>query len=331
MKLKHLLLLSLTSFFLFSCNQEENNEVRIPNFNYPESITFESSLSAYNIFDGVASDLSPSSEYHLLELSSVLFTDYAYKQRLVKLPSGEKMSKLSDGRIDFPDGTILVKTFYYYEDERDTSGDKNIIETRLLIKENDTWNIATYEWNNAQTDASLSLQGVDKQISWVDKNGSSQSTQYHLPSQNECITCHQSDDVMKPIGPTVRNLNRDVERDVITTNQLDYFMTAGLLESLDPSTEATIVDYKDETQTIQDRGRAYLDMNCSHCHNPAGWERCAQQDLDFRYETSLAESGIQEEKSDIHIAFFTGEMPFIGTTMIDEEGAQLMIEYLESL
>ena len=39
----------------------------------------------------------------------------------VKVPAGTQMTKSSDETIDFPNGTILTKTFYYYNDERDTT------------------------------------------------------------------------------------------------------------------------------------------------------------------------------------------------------------------
>ena len=31
-----------------------------------------------------------------------------------------------------------------------------------------------------------------------------------------------------------------------------------------------MVDYRDESQSIEDRTRSYLDINCGHCHNPTG-------------------------------------------------------------
>lgn len=156
-------------------------EVQIPDFNFPKTMTFEQSLSAYDLFDATPADLIPGADVHLLELNSVLFSDYAHKQRLVKVPQGTQMARLSDGSIDFPEGTILTKTFYYYHDERDTSLGKRIIETRLLIKESDTWNVATYIWNQAQTDASLELNGLDSEVSWINEDGRNLSTMYHVP------------------------------------------------------------------------------------------------------------------------------------------------------
>ena len=178
-----------------ACNPDRlrpNNEVTIPEFNFPETVAFEQKLSAYNIFEGNPAELVPASDFHIVELSSVLFTDYSHKQRLVKIPAGTQVSRLNDGTLDYPDGSIMTKTFFYQNDERDTSQGKRIIETRLEIKENGKWNIATYLWNQAQSDATLSLDGLDTQVHWISADGRRQSTLYHVPSQNECITCHQS-------------------------------------------------------------------------------------------------------------------------------------------
>ncbi|MEM6800177.1 MAG: hypothetical protein AAF696_02170 [Bacteroidota bacterium] len=326
--------LGCTLIMTFACRQgglNPDREVEIPNFNFPETLVFEETLSAYHIFEGTAADLVPASDFHLLELSSILFTDYAYKQRLVKLPDGEKMIRGNDGKIEYPDGTILTKTFFYYTDERDRSLGKRIIETRLEIKENDTWNIATYIWNQAQTEARLALNGSDTQVNWIDMDGISQTTLYHVPSQNECIACHQSNLSMAPIGPKLRNLNRMVERNGANINQLSHLQDLGILNEFEVSQVSKIVDYYDSRISLAERARAYLDMNCSHCHNPTGWEGATERQFDFRFETSLAESGILFEEEKISRALLDQEMPFIGTTLLDQDGVNLVIEYIESI
>ena len=138
-------IIGLILLIVSACQKNDGDfEVQIPDFNFPETVSFESKLSDYNIFEGTPSALKPTDDFELLELSSSLFTDYAHKQRLIKVPKGFKIFKLRDGTLDFPDGTILTKTFFYYDDDRDTSLGKRIIETRLLIKESGTWNVATY-------------------------------------------------------------------------------------------------------------------------------------------------------------------------------------------
>ena len=314
------------------CDREAFDvKIRIPEFNFPKTVVFEENLSSYVIFEGPPSRLSPSEGFQLLELSSVLFTDYAHKQRLVKIPLGTRMTKSSDGTIDFPNGTILTKTFFYYKDERDTSLGKRVVETRLEIKENNVWNAATYIWNESQTDATLELNGLNTPISWIDTNGIDRSTIYHVPTENECMTCHQSNSEMTPLGPTLLNLNRNIERDGNTVNQITYFQNLGLLNQFSVDHIEQMSNYRNTNASLQDRGKAYLAMNCAHCHNPDSWQRAADREFDFRYETPLNEAGIRYEEEKIKRVIRDQEMPLIGTTMLDDEGAELLIDFLNSL
>ena len=321
------------SFLLISaCRKSEGDvEVEIPDFNFPQTASFESSLSAYRIFEGTPSNLMPSEDFELLELSSVLFTDYAYKQRLLKIPEGTSITTLGDGSLSFPDGTVLTKTFFYFNDERDTTLGKRIIETRLEIKESGIWNIATYVWNESQTDAILSLDGHDVQVSWTNSQGKNSSTFYHVPTQNECMACHQSSSKLSPIGPTLLNLNRTVQRDSVETNQLAHLQSIGLLEQFSLSDIPQMVDYNNLNASLSERGRAYLSINCAHCHNPKAWDIPAEAGFDFRYSSPFELSGIQNGKDRISRNVLNQEMPFIGTTMMDEKGIALLVEYLNSL
>lgn len=72
-------------------------------------------------------------------------------------------------------------------------------------------------------------------------------------------------------------------------------------------------------------------MNCSHCHQPNAWQRSAREELDLRYETSLEQSGILDKRDDLIEMIETGEMPFVGTTLLDREGIALTLEYLRGL
>lgn len=76
----------------------------------PSTESFAPHLSDYDLFTAPMSDLSPSSGTHLYELSSELFSDYAKKQRLIRLPEGETIDLQSPDPWAFPDGTIIAKT-----------------------------------------------------------------------------------------------------------------------------------------------------------------------------------------------------------------------------
>ncbi|MCP4522455.1 MAG: hypothetical protein GY827_12310 [Cytophagales bacterium] len=231
----------------------------------------------------------------------------------------------------FSDGTILTKTFFYFKDERDTSLGKQIIETRLLIKKSGIWNVATYQWNESQTDATLELNGLNTQFSWIDANGKTLSTLYHVPTQNECMACHQSNSTMSPLGPTATNLNREVVRNGIEVNQITHMQSMGILDNFPVDQVHQMVNYKDKNASLAERGRAYLAMNCAHCHNPKGWDTPAQEGFDFRYDTPFDQTGIQDDQNEIRNNVVNGQMPFIGTTMLDEEGVALLVEYLDGI
>lgn len=309
-----------------------DDDIVIPEFGFKRTTTFHQKLSSYSIYQGEPSDLNPAQDFFLLELSSTLFTDYSSKQRLIKLPKGQQLVVKTNDKFNFPDQTILVKTFYYFNDFRNNDLGKRILETRLLIKENGAWNAATYVWNSEQTDAFLDESGQETLVSWMDENGDQQQTEYHIPSKNECATCHQSQSKLSPIGPRIRNLNRTVSRDGMSLNQLDYLNSVGVLPTLTQEQLLNhIVDYKDQTKSLAERSRAYLDMNCAHCHNPNGWQLSGRQRFDFRNETRLAQTGIFSKEEKITRTLKNGKMPLLGTTMIDKEGVALISDYLKTL
>ncbi len=116
-------------------------------------LAFETTLSEMGVFSGTLADLNPAEGVQLFELNSALFTDYAVKQRLIRLPNGQAMRyDSSDLFPKFPDNTLMAKTFYYILDETNPSSEKQIIETRISIKVDGVWSMRTYIWNQTQTE-----------------------------------------------------------------------------------------------------------------------------------------------------------------------------------
>jgi uncharacterized repeat protein (TIGR03806 family) len=287
-------------------------------------------LSEYTIFQGNQSDLSPSEEFQVYELSTELFSDYAEKQRLIKVPDGYTLTSRNDGLPDFPNGTILVKTFYYFNDKRDHTKGKKIIETRLLIKEDSRWNVATYIWNEEQTDAFLITTGLSKTVNWINSEGNGKVVAYHIPSNRECTSCHYTSGSTLPIGPKLRNLNNEVLRNGISINQLTHLYNVGILNPVDYATITALPAWQDAGKyTLAQRARAYLDINCAHCHNPTGM--ASDRGLNLSYEADTGSTNIPDNKSRIIEKMETLEMPFIGTTMVHAEGLELIKDYMKSL
>src|SRR6187549_4283785 len=93
----------LITCYIWSCNQTPKL-IQQPDFNFPKT------LSEMGFFKGSIYDLEPDSGIINYQLSSTLFTDYAEKQRLIKLPKGQKMVVKGDGLLLFPEGTMIAKT-----------------------------------------------------------------------------------------------------------------------------------------------------------------------------------------------------------------------------
>lgn len=322
-------------FFLFlitSCSKNDDDRVsEYTSIISQETINFEEKLSQHKIFKGNPSELIPNDKFEVLELNSKLFTDYSYKQRLVNIPDGKTIEKTSNGELIFPDGTILTKTFFYPYDERDWSKGKKIIETRLEVKEKNTWNIATYVWNDEQTDAFLNMDGKKVSVNWINSDGSNQKIKYEVPSSNQCVLCHQSNSEVGPIGPTLKNLNLLVKRNGLNINQLSHLQSTGFLTDFSVENIGSITNYEDPNNTLDERFKSYLFINCAHCHNPKGWEESSKKPYDFRYETSINNMGIIGREDKLYRVVNNGRMPYLGTTIKHHEGIEIINEYIKFL
>ncbi len=246
--------------------------VCLASFTIFQKKTYPDKLSEWNFFKGKLSDLSPAKEVVPYALNTPLFTDYAEKSRFVRLPSGKFVQYQSEGVLHFPEGTALIKTFYYSADFRNPGKNKNIIETRVLIKEQEEWKALSYVWNDDQTDAIREIAGDEKQVQFIDKAGNPQKVRYVIPNQNQCKGCHNVNDQMMPIGPSVAQLNGNVSYPSGIENQLKYWNQHGMMQNL-PSFATipkTAVWNDPLSGDLNARARAYLAINCAHCHRREG-------------------------------------------------------------
>ena len=297
---------------------------------------FLPTLSELNIYSGDLVTLTPSPLAFEYQLSTPLFSDYAHKQRLIALPSGTSMEFVGNGFPNFPDNTLIAKTFFYNIDERSPALGKIIIETRILIKKNGEWELGNYVWNDEQTEATLDVDGATLPVSWIDINGDSNNVDYEIPSNGDCFTCHSNSDLETPIGPKLRTLNFEVNGE----NQLQTLINNNMLSGLtDPTAVTSLPNWEDTNISLEDRTRAYFDINCAHCHQPGGFCYGSladnQSDLDFSFETAIDGTNILTSADDIRIRVTTNiplwSMPYIGTTILHEEGVALIEEYLDTL
>ncbi len=229
------------------------------------------------------------------ELNSSLFTDYAHKLRTVWIPSGEQIKYNAEETFDFPVGTVISKTFFYPRVEATEAGFEavlkepdqaqyfadgeldlekvRLIETRLLIRHSDHWQALPYVWNDQQTDASLEITGDIKSLSLHESSGEeAQPFAYVVPDKNQCAGCHETNHGSKqllPIGPKARHLHKaSIYHN--GAEQLTAWREKLSLSGLPETVLANADWHNSAAHTQDDRARAYLDINCSHCHNPNG-------------------------------------------------------------
>jgi uncharacterized repeat protein (TIGR03806 family) len=244
------------------------------------------------------------------DLNTPLFSDYAHKLRTVWMPGGTSAKYDAASTFDFPVGTIITKTFYYplasgsardpkrvartYDQARDFARPGNpdqglnlanvrLIETRVLVRREHGWDALPYVWNAAQTEAELARTGDAFGLELVSDDGASEAFTYVVPNENQCAGCHVIDlkaKTIAPIGPKARHLNRDFAYSGGTANQLAHWAAVGYLSGAPTAAAAPRnADWHDPAQPLAARARAYLDINCSHCHNPKGPANTTALDL----------------------------------------------------
>jgi uncharacterized repeat protein (TIGR03806 family) len=235
-------------------------------------------LSGYGLFVGGPDGkgrLTPAAGTLPYELTSVLFSDGALKARTVTIPSGSKASYQPENVLDFPVGTILSKSFAFPADLRQPEVGVRVVETRILIRQPSGWEAYPYLWNDEQKEATLVPGGRVVPVSLVDLEGTTQNFAYLVPSRNQCLQCHHlldesGNQVIFPIGPKARYLNRNNVIAGTDQNQLTYLANADLLDGLPANPPRAPNAFDPASGALEARARAYLDINCAHCHNRRG-------------------------------------------------------------
>ncbi|MBO6636180.1 SO2930 family diheme c-type cytochrome [Parvibaculum sp.] len=198
-----------------------------------------------------------------------LFTDFAEKRRFVYVPEGESAAYDPKEAFAFPVGSALIKTFAY--EAADRPGGLKLVETRVLLRQEVGWEAWAYVWNEAQTEAELKIAGAKIPMEVPLPGGGLEAITYAVPNKAQCKGCHEVSGVVTPIGPKARNLNYDFPYAEGPENQLARWASAGILTGLpDAGGIPAVPDWLDETAPLDARARAWLDINCAHCHRAEG-------------------------------------------------------------
>lgn len=314
---------------------------------------FKEQLSDYGFFKGKLKDLNPADGIFNYELSTPLFTDYAVKDRFIVLPAGKSIKYTENGALDFPDSSIIIKNFAY----TNVAHQKVMIETRLLVKDpkDKKWKVMNYLWNKEQTEAVKHITGARVPITLLDEEGKKYFTNYQVPNTNDCKRCHIKDGNLIPIGPKARNLNFTLTGQ--TVNQLSQWVAKGKLSGLPELSKVhQLPVWTDKKHySLEQRARAYLDVNCAHCHTKGGDAYNTGLFLDYQ-ETNADHLGMRKapvsagggaggmdydvvpgnpDQSILLYRMNSTEpgtaMPELARTIIHKEGVALIREWIKSL
>ncbi|HSW11968.1 MAG TPA: parallel beta-helix domain-containing protein [Solimonas sp.] len=167
-----------------------------------------------------------------------------------------------------------------------------------------------WETVNGKRVAKLALGGGKASVHWKTTDADSGTThtgstdEYLIPHGNQCLSCHSREDGepgSAPIGPKARFLNKAYKPEsnfvkgtahpVTGHNQIDWWCRNGLLSGcpsdlgLNPVNQVAAKVERipafnkpgdagfaaGSNEDIESRARAWLEVNCQHCHNVRGF------------------------------------------------------------
>lgn len=309
-------------------------------------------------------------------VNAELWSDFALKERFLALPGTTQIEfdtveypQPAPGAPRgwrFPDGTVVVKTFSM-EMEKGNPASVKRLETRILHFEqlagteevgDQVWRGYTYLWNDDQTDAELAVaQGVDRELTIRDPDapGGVQKQKWHFPSRAECTLCHTMP-AKYVLGVNTLQMNKAHDYgNGVTANQLQTLEKLGIFKAplpKPPEELPKLVDYRDESQPLDERARSYLHSNCAHCHMKWGGGNAEFQLL---VTLPLSELGIvgtrpgqgsfdlkdpkvlvpgSPERSMIYhrmTKLGLGRMPHVASNVIDEKAAKMLRDWIAQL
>lgn len=265
------------------------------------------------------------------------WSDGVLKERYLALPNGTTINIDTNGDWEIPPGAVTIKNFRHQG---------KLFETRFVVRHtNGSYSAYTYEWNDAQTQATL-----------VPASGKSRSLpglNWSYPSRGECFACHTTA-ANFTLGLETRQLNLDgfYPSTGRTANQLHTLDMVGMLSGNRASmTPFPAID--DTSASITERAQAYLHVNCSNCHRPGG---PGGGPMDARFTTAFADKNVCNEAATLgnlglpnavlvapgdHMSSILWlrmsdrgnpySMPPLASSMADAAGAALLQEWIDGL
>ena len=256
----------------------------VPNPNAKKSSAFPRKLSQTGLFVNAAKHVMAEGivEY---SVTAPHWADAAESRHFIALPDKAKLKFSANRGWDADEGATLVQTL--------THAGKRI-ETRILLKQQKEWIGYSYEWNVAQTDATLApREGARRELA--------DGKPWQIPARAECMMCH-SRAAKYTLSLTALQMNRDHDFGNEPENQIEWLKKTKLLTGV-KLTKETMTDPRDEAAPLEKRVRAYWQVNCSHCHIEAGGGNAK---MELEWSRKLADT-VTLNAQPVHTRFGLGD------------------------
>ncbi len=301
-------------------------------------------LSDTGVFSNLETlELAPGFEPY--EVNVPFWSDNALKSRAFYIPTDQKISFQAYENWGLPSGSVWVKHFEL-ELEEESPASAVRVETRLIVMTNTGSYGITYKWNEDQNEAFLvneDGENVPYQIQTSD--GGFREQVWRIPSRAQCMDCHTAVG-----GHALSFTTQQLNREVGGQNQLSAMAAAGYFDVyvINPNAAPKLYAPDDETVSLTDRAKSYLEANCANCHQPGG---PGGGEWDARAKTMLALSKIiygDLERPDVqgtHVVApndpaasailqrinrrgHEGQMPPMATSIVDQQGVALIERWI---
>lgn len=329
-----------------------------PNSSGEANAAFPRLLSQTGLFESVV-DHRVAAGVIPYSINAEPWMDGASAQRYLAIPGMGRLGIYTENRPQvgnlrghwtYPDGTVFLKTISL------PTGDDRFrrLETQLLHYNTDHWRAYNYIWNEDQTDAALAEDvSSTTEIAVHDPSapGGERRQTWHSASRTQCILCHTSR------GGTIygfhpAQLNREHDYGAVTADQLRTLRHIELFDEVQVSAYQHIVDPYDTEQELDQRARAYLHVNCAHCHRRGGG---GTAHLELPYELPLERTHLLDARptqgsfdvlgakvlasGDPYRSILLyrmsklgrGRMPYVGSSVMDRAGVQLIHDWISGL
>lgn len=223
------------------------------------------------------------------DINMEMWSDGTGAERFIGLPGNSIISKFLKGDFSkgetqgawrFPTNAVFARTVYV-EMEKGNPTTRRRLETQILHNTGDDWRAYSYHWTKDQKDAVL-YDGDGKEETFQIKDPATGKTSpwtWRYSTRSECMVCHLTrTGTIHSFAPF--QIDREVKQAGAARNQMDILKGLGLFEYPTPA-YTRMASLKDEAASVNDRARAYLHVNCSHCHRFGG---SGASTIDFRWE-----------------------------------------------